>query len=169
MCLIVSTWIPLISSPWWYIRIFDFPQLQLAGLLLVAIIATLLVFRRSVVVDYLLLCALVLSFGYTFYLIFPYTPLAEPRSLTTTQTTPGAVSILTANVYMENEEVGALKRMIDEINPDILLLLETNQRWIDQLDEIRQAYQYQVEVPKQNTYGMALYSKLPFPIKKSSI
>lgn len=161
ICLILCTGIPLLGSPWWYIRVFDFPQLQLYLLLLVAIITNLVVFRREVIFDYVLLGSLLISFGYTSFLIYPYTPLAKPRTLSAAPEQAGSISILTANVYMDNHEVAPIKNLIDKLNPDIVLLLETNQWWIDNLGGIDDEFEYSVEVPLQNTYGMAIYSKLP--------
>jgi len=166
--LIVSTLFPLVSSPWWWVRIFDFPQLQLAGLLLLAIIANLVFFRAEVLSDYMILTALVACFGYTFHIIFPYTPLAKPKTLSAARVTQkvttdqnSSISLLSANVYMYNRDADSLKELIKEQNPDVVLLLETNQWWVDQLRPLTNTYQYFKEVPKENTYGMVLYSKLP--------
>mgnify|MGYP003140659236 FL=1 len=46
------------------------------------------------------------------------------------------------------------------MDPDIMLLVETNKRWRDYIFEnLPETYKYKVEVPQDNTYGMLLYSK----------
>lgn len=53
-----------------------------------------------------------------------------------------------------------LIREIADIDPDIILLTETDERWKNDISAAIAAYPYKVEEPLDNTYGMLLYSKL---------
>jgi endonuclease/exonuclease/phosphatase (EEP) superfamily protein YafD len=93
--------------------------------------------------------------------IFPYTRLAPvellPSERHDARTT---LSILVANVLMTNEEYGRLIRIIEENDPEIVLLLEPDSRWEHELRVIESRYPKVVRRPLENTYGMLLYSRL---------
>jgi endonuclease/exonuclease/phosphatase (EEP) superfamily protein YafD len=63
---------------------------------------------------------------------------------------------------MGNHNAARLKQIIREVDPDIILTLETDQWWKDQLQELEQTYPFTVLQPQDNTYGMLLYSRLEF-------
>jgi len=46
-------------------------------------------------------------------------------------------------------------------NPDLVLLLETNQRWVSKLADIEEEFKYSVIEVREDNFGIALYSKLP--------
>ena len=50
--------------------------------------------------------------------------------------------------------------MIKKGNPDIVLLVETDQDWTYSMNELKNSYTDFVEIPQDNTYGMLFYSKL---------
>jgi len=49
---------------------------------------------------------------------------------------------------------------IDDLQPDLVLTLESDQNWQDALQPIEKQYPYRVAVPLDNLYGMHLYSRL---------
>ncbi len=67
-----------------------------------------------------------------------------------------------ANVYMHNREADALLNIVEQADPDMLLLMENDQWWIDQMAPLRERYSHHHELPIDNTYGLALYSRYPF-------
>lgn len=69
-------------------------------------------------------------------------------------------SVLLANVLITNKESGKLLEIIRENNPDLILVMEVNEWWISELQELKQHYRYFMEYPLDNAYGIALYSKL---------
>src|SRR5690606_16491436 len=71
------------------------------------------------------------------------------------------VSVLIANVLMSNREADRLLERIRATNPDIVLAVETDLWWVEQLKKIGDDYPHAVEVPLDNTYGMILRSRLP--------
>ncbi len=100
--------------------------------------------------------------GYQCVRIFPYTALhsvqvesSQPEQVTDT------VKILTANVLMGNRESGKLLSLVGKEKPDLILLTEPDSWWIEQFEPLRETYPYQVLHPLKNTYGIALYSRLP--------
>ena len=158
--LIISTLLPIINQQAWWIRIFDFPQLQTIGLVTICLITFGFYFRPEVIYDYFLAGALVLSLCYLGYRILPYTIFYKTEVLSGDYNPQGSISLLSSNVYMKNRQAGPLLEQVRKYEPDLLLLLEPDQWWIDQLKVLSEMYPNQITVPLSNTYGMALYSKV---------
>ncbi len=55
----------------------------------------------------------------------------------------------------------ASSRCVREHAPDILVTLETDQWWQDQLDILQSEYPHTAKCPLDNRYGMHVYSHLP--------
>ncbi|GJM30205.1 MAG: endonuclease [Cyclobacteriaceae bacterium] len=99
--------------------------------------------------------------GYMSYFIYPYTFLASPQVLSTDPDPERSISLLTANVFQGNRDAQPCIELIKQKDPDLVLLLETDQWWVDRIAVIENQYPYKVTVPLDNAYGMALYSKIP--------
>ncbi len=82
-------------------------------------------------------------------------PDADPASNGTT------ISLLTANVLTPNRRVSDLLRLIRQWEPDVVLTLESDSWWEEQLAELRETYPHTVSRPLDNLYGMHLFSRLP--------
>jgi len=161
--LIVASLTPLSNSRRWYVRALDFPRFQIACLSS----AWLAVYLFSGLPSYWALHAgAVLVAGvllYQFIWIFQYTQLhdVEMQSLQRdTQSTHPRIRILSSNVLMHNTAASALLNLVEQHRPDVLITLETNQWWQDQLD-ILDDYPHRLACPLENLYGMHVYSRLP--------
>lgn len=160
--LLICTLIPLAKKQAWWIRIFDFPQVHTAILILLCLAGFSFYFESDNFLDYVLVLALIACFGYLSYFIYPYTVMASPQVLRSTRyLVNNQISLFAANVFMENRESEPCVDLVKEKDPQVILLLETDQWWVDQMRVIHNEYPYRVTVPLDNTYGMALYSKLP--------
>lgn len=73
------------------------------------------------------------------------------------------VSLITANVLTPNRRANLLLDHIRRYSPDMVLTLESDLWWEEQLAPLEQneGYSYTVKVPLDNLYGMHLYSRLP--------
>jgi len=69
------------------------------------------------------------------------------------------VSFLIANVEIENRNAESLLQVIEGAHPDLVLTVETDEWWREQLHTLQEIYPYTVEHPRDNAYGMCLYSK----------
>jgi endonuclease/exonuclease/phosphatase (EEP) superfamily protein YafD len=67
---------------------------------------------------------------------------------------------MTGNVWQFNKQAKAYLQNIYLADPDVVLLLETDQWWDIKTAELAHKYPYHIKVPQENTYGMILYSKL---------
>ena len=94
------------------------------------------------------------------YRIYPYTFFVPKVSLPTQSDDPERlISILSANVLMDNGNFDTLMECIEKWDPDVLLLTETNARWERALDPIETRYPFTIKKPLDNTYGILMYSR----------
>jgi endonuclease/exonuclease/phosphatase (EEP) superfamily protein YafD len=70
------------------------------------------------------------------------------------------VSLLVSNVLMSNRHVERFIALVQAADPDIILVLEPDPWWEEQLRVLEQVYMHTVKKPLTNRYGMLLYSKL---------
>lgn len=158
---IIATLVPLSPQGFWWIRIFDFPRLQIIFLGLVCL-ACFYFFHDAVsTLDYMVESALVGCIIYQSWRIFPYTSFASKIVLDSEKNDEAnQVSIVVTNVLMTNRNYAACLKMLRKANPDIILAVETDEQWQQALQELEQDYPYTVFKPLGNTYGLLLYSRL---------
>jgi endonuclease/exonuclease/phosphatase (EEP) superfamily protein YafD len=158
---IAATAMPLLRSDHWWIRVFDFPRAQItvAGVVLIFLC---LYFRNPQhLYESMVLGLLVLAVGYQMIRMAPYTVLASKQVLPAEFPKNDArISLLIANVLMDNRAAGAFLDIAHRDNPDIILTVETDQWWEKALRPLEESYPYRVKNPLGNTYGMLVYSRL---------
>lgn len=92
--------------------------------------------------------------------IFPYLPIALLEVETAKfEDTNDRLRIMSANVLQANTNAGRLLTLVDQTNPDVLALVEVNDRWIDDLAELEAKFSHHLLRPLRNNFGIALYSK----------
>ncbi|MFW5658309.1 MAG: endonuclease/exonuclease/phosphatase family protein [Bacteroidota bacterium] len=147
-------------SPWWY-RVFDFPRIQIWLSLILLLIAGLLVFSFHFAWQYYIIGLLVVSLGYQTYRIFPYTIFSRKQvHRSKTWNEDETLCILISNVKMENRSSQRLLEYVKSLKPDIFLTLESDKWWQSQFESIESDFPYTVKIPRENKYGMHLYSRL---------
>lgn len=163
LALIYATAAPLLHSDIWWIRIFDFPRVQIAvliGLTLTGFVA-LHFWRRLCLWEYILAAVVGVALIWQLISIVPYT-LFFPKEMSDSEhdNDSNRISLLIYNLRYDNLQVEALRDLIRENDPDLILLNETNQWWLEQLYDLEKAYPYTIQQPQENHYGMLLYSRL---------
>jgi endonuclease/exonuclease/phosphatase (EEP) superfamily protein YafD len=159
--MICATVLPLSRSDAWWVRIFDFPRLQLT-LCFIAIFTMYVIVREDPsTADNLFLGLLAVCLAYQLWRMYPYTPLARVEVARSSQReSDSALGILISNVYMDNRCAKVLRELIRETDPDIMLFVETDAWWEQALGDLEVSYPYSVRSIQDNTYGMLLYSRL---------
>lgn len=150
---------PRRASQWW-VRLCDFPRLQLAAAAaLVALLAWWQPPSAPVWGARILATAALL---YQLWWIAPYTPLL-PRQVQRVRDAPAgrSVSLLISNVLMGNRNSAALLAQVQANDPDLILTLESDRWWQDALSGLQRDYPECVHIPRDNLYGMHLWSRLP--------
>lgn len=165
---ILSVLIPAIRNTYWAFRVFDYPRFQKFVILLILIFAWFFIFENPNISEYIILAVEVICAGYLFYIILPYTDYgktmidkAEPYS------DERVLDILVCNVYQHNRNYQKLIDLVKEQNPSVLFFLETDEEWQNALKPVTKHYEYKIEVPLANTYGLLFYSH--FPVKNYEV
>ncbi len=155
-----ATAAPLLRRRTWWVRAFDFPRTQIAlfGMAALALFAPVVRPTWSDLATAALGLTAVLR---QLYLIFPYTRLA-PKEVLRAQRPVAAstIRLMVANVCTPNRRAGELLRIVRAVDPDVLLLLESDAWWERQVSELETDYPWVVRCPQDNLYGMHLYSRL---------
>ena len=144
----------------WWIRIWDFPRVQIL-LAMVASAVALWVFDRAW--RPWMPLALAIASAWQFYRVIPYTPLAPTkvdRVADSEAEGEGCFTLLTLNVLQKNRDYARTIALIERVDPDILLLTETDQAWADALAPVLAAYPGRIDRPLSNTYGIMFASRL---------
>jgi endonuclease/exonuclease/phosphatase (EEP) superfamily protein YafD/outer membrane protein OmpA-like peptidoglycan-associated protein len=161
LLLSLSTLASLIKLDDWWIRIFDFPRLQIASLMVLTSVSAFLYYDFEPMWQYVSVGVLMLSLVYQAYKILPYTPLWKRQVRRYRgKDEQQAISIIVSNVLTPNKQAHKLIDRVKQMKPHILLTLETDQWWEDQLAALEADYTYTIKKPLDNLYGMHLYSRL---------
>ncbi|NYS62022.1 endonuclease/exonuclease/phosphatase family protein [Vreelandella salicampi] len=161
LMLVIATLLPLLRFNQWWIRVLDFPRAQIATAGIVILCFYLYYWDTQRPYESAVLALLVLAVGYQVVKMLPYTVLMPKQVLTTESDSDDAnISLLVANVLMENQESKALLGIVRKYNPDMILTVETDRWWEKALRTLENEYPHTLKHPLDNTYGMLLYSRL---------
>ena len=69
--------------------------------------------------------------------------------------------ILVANVLAANRRPRLLLDLVAREEPDVVAVMELTHAWRGALGPLRQSHPYHLELPRQDSFGIALYSRLP--------
>ncbi|MGI8931347.1 MAG: endonuclease/exonuclease/phosphatase family protein, partial [Sphingomicrobium sp.] len=136
--------------------------IQVAGLLLIVGAAVFLVSLERSRAFWVLVIGMIAAFGWQVSHFLAYVPL-YPKQVAGAKSCPAGrqISLLNANVLLTNQDYSRLLRLIDERNPDVVLLLEPGAEWAKAVAPLAARYPYRLSEPAPNTYGMILMSRLP--------
>lgn len=143
----------------WWLRACEFPRVQIAS---VAFIVTLLALLTAEPWRPYSLAASIFVVIIQLWRIYPYTRLG-PLELADAE--PGhedrCVTLLISNVLTPNHNAAGLIDQILEHQPDIVLTLESDDWWGEQLHAaLAEGWPEKICIPQDNLYGMHLYSRL---------
>ena len=162
LLLLLVTLLPLSRHPAWWVRVWDFPRVQLLFISLLLGVGQCFMFSRSPWLAGAVLLICLVCCAYQGWWIFPYTRFMEKQVRDAEDYTehPG-IRILVSNVLTPNRQAGKLLKQIRIESPDVLVAVETDSWWEQQLSVLDNDYPYSVRCPKDNLYGMHVWSRLP--------
>lgn len=161
---VVGSFLPLVETNLWWIRVLDFPRLQIA-ITLVLLLAAALALRARLDRVGGAICVLgLIAIGYHAGKLYPYTSLAAHVAVGTESCDPdSSLTVMAANVQKRNEQADLFLELVAETDPDLLLVMETDAWWDRQLATLHDSY-VEVEqfIPEDHgAFGMHILSKLP--------
>lgn len=158
----LTFWSLIPRDEWWF-RGADFPRLQILALGIFAFIGLILWNAEWDLAREIILIGLIAALAYQLKMVLPYTFLwkKQVKKVRSDQLDKQKqISIIVSNVLTPNTQYHLLLAQIQKHQPDLVLTLETDQTWQNELAVIEADYPYRVPVPLDNLYGMHLYSKL---------
>ncbi|MBA4143804.1 MAG: endonuclease/exonuclease/phosphatase family protein [Nitrosospira sp.] len=157
---VVVTFLPTIQSNQWWIRIWDFPRIQLSVVLAIALIATTLTVSLRRLSTLLFMAVLASALVWQLRLIGPYTPIfsTEAKAVSICKQ-DSQIRLLVANVLYGSRNAEPLLALVRKVEPDVLLLVETDPWWERHLEPLHAQYPHFIGHPQNNGYGISLFSR----------
>lgn len=154
-----GTALSLIQSYRWYVRMWDFPRVALLILALAAAGLALVTLDGPVQTG--VLSAMAFTTAWQAWRIYPYTRLARKEVARATVNRQNCISALSLNVLQTNRDYARTIRLIEREDPDVVLLLETDEAWEAALRPVIDRYPHWSSAPLDNLYGLIFLSRLP--------
>ncbi|GGG36408.1 endonuclease/exonuclease/phosphatase family protein [Hymenobacter glacieicola] len=163
---LIATVLPLLRQTAWWIRIFDFPRLQIVGVLgLVLAAGLVLEWHRPTDGTYwgpATLLVLVVAIGYQSFRIVPYTRLVKKQvEDSTLKDGRRHLSLTMMNVLQYNKQGKKALQVLQKADSDLIMAVETDAWWLEQLKPLEDTHPYTCHEPLDNTYGLLFFSRLP--------
>ena len=148
--LTLATLAGLLGRVSWILDLFSHFPLQYA-IATLPVIVTLLICRRFRIAGIFVLC---LAYNLTVTIPYYFGSNQQKRE-------GEPIRIASINVNRMNEEYDLLRSFIDQANPDIVLLTETPQNWVDAMNYLQATHPFYRVSPRPDNFGIALYSRVP--------
>ena len=146
-----------------YLKMVDFPRILFFIVSVLTLLALIIARRQWSWHKWLLVVGLLVGIGIHSAFLINYTPLVavEVPSVQQIKPTEASFSLLLSNVKMSNRHAQPLLQLIALKQPDVILAMEVDSWWDDQLKSLSKDYPYSQHTTNDVAYGMVLYSKLP--------
>ena len=158
---VLFTVLPLSRNKHWIVRSMDFPRFQIVIFASAILVASFLYLDLQKTISVILIVSVSISLLYQLWWVLPYTVFWTREVQSSTEANPERkLSIITSNVLTSNKNATALLDLVKTYQPDILVTLESDLWWEQQLSVLEVEMPYTVKCPLDNLYGMHVYSKL---------
>lgn len=146
---------------WWALDMTTHFRVQYFGGLLLAAVLMWVSRRRRLAVLFTVACLVNLGTIVPQYLPRAPGP-AHAIEVTGSSGVPGVpLRLMQLNVLTENKRNDLVAAAIRHHDPDVLVLQEVNQAWIESLGEVLQAYPYTAVRTRRDNFGIAVFSRHP--------
>lgn len=71
------------------------------------------------------------------------------------------IRVLLLNVHTESSGFDEVRRLIEDVRPDVIGLVEVDRRWLDAIAPAVAGYPGRLEQPRNDNFGVALYARGP--------
>ncbi|MEE4349833.1 MAG: endonuclease/exonuclease/phosphatase family protein [Pacificimonas sp.] len=166
--MLAAVLVSLIPSDQWFIRTVDLvrePMSYIAAIMLVVALFIKAAPRWAAV------SILGLVIVINVWRIWPYSALAGTdlalADTAAAQAGSQCFSAMAVNVKVKNEGYDAVAQQIRRHDPDLLFLMETDARWIAELEPVISAYSHVERHPQPEAFGLVFATRLP--VQKSNV
>lgn len=160
--LLAAILLSLIPSDMWFIRTIDLVREPLAYIAAILLVVAMFIGPRW---RWTTVAMLALVIGINVWRIWPYSALAETQlELAAAQPAadnPACFSAMAVNVKVKNRQYARLAAQLARYDPDLLLLMETDQAWIEALEPQLSRYAHVQRHPQPEAFGLVFATRLP--------
>jgi endonuclease/exonuclease/phosphatase (EEP) superfamily protein YafD len=169
LLILIATLLPVSRHPHWMVRGLDFPRLQIGALSALLLLAQVFFLDLHLTISWALLTATAICVSWQLWWILPYTPLWPKEAIDSIDAdSDRKICVLTSNVLTTNRNAELLIHLAQLHRPDILVTLESDQWWENELKALEPEMPYSIKCPLDNFYGMHVFSCLPLIEKEIS-
>ncbi len=159
--LIILSFLPFFRNQHWVFRVPEFMKIQILVLQGIVFSAS-IIFADKNFWMWLLNAVQFILILYHLYILIRYTKFYKKKEVKKKSSASATVKVISANVYQFNKDFNKFHDLIRKYNPDIFITMESNADWEQANRKLEREYPFTEKVTLENTYGMHLYSKIPF-------
>ena len=159
--LIILSVLPFFRNQHWVFRVPEFMKIQILVLQGIVFSAS-IIFAEKNFWMWLLNAVQFILILYHLYILIRYTKFYKKKEVKKKSSASATVKVISANVYQFNKDFNKFHDLIRKYNPDIFITMESNADWEQANRKLEREYPFTEKVTLENTYGMHLYSKIPF-------
>jgi len=130
------------------------------GLFITLLLAALPLVWSSTLLFHIYFLLLGMAWLVCLWTILPFTIL-HAKEIAKSKTAQSGLSMMVFNVLQDNESYDAFSSLARDISPDLVLMMETDQKWYDGVTALRDDYPYEIHELRDDTYGILLISRIP--------
>ncbi|MBL9114648.1 MAG: endonuclease/exonuclease/phosphatase family protein [Verrucomicrobiaceae bacterium] len=149
---LLGSWMPLLHNFHWFPALFDHFRLQFVVASGLAMVVALLARAGRTAVFALIT------------LVYHLWPLASVHRTVPSSVTAApmpALKMVCFNVLVSNTQYDRVSRWLDEVSPDVIILLEVTATWATKLEALKKTHPHGDSFPAGDCTGVAIYSRLP--------
>jgi endonuclease/exonuclease/phosphatase (EEP) superfamily protein YafD len=158
--IILISLIPLIRHDYWIFRVFEYPRIQKLVLNLALLLSFVSLFELTTLHNKAFVALLSLNTAYLIFQVIPFTILGKKQLLKLKADHPERqIGLFIGNVFQFNRSAPEYLKCILSKDPDVIMLVETDKWWAENLLPLHETHPHQLLIPLENTYGMMLFSR----------
>lgn len=162
LALIIGAFIPFMREQTWWLRAWTYARLQMLVLCSLSALIYLFLPGLESLWDKLIWVILIISAIGCLKDVLPFTKIMPKQTRPYKDSEPHiSIRLMVGNVLMENIDFADYLHQIERVQPDIIFLVETDERWRDKLSTLENDYPYRYLLPLPDFNGMLFYSRFP--------
>ena len=151
LVILAATSLRLFATQWWVADLFCQFAVQYVLLLIPIVLGLFFIGRRKSAALFLI------AWLVNVIVISPYIPIAADRPVL-----DDTLRLLTQNVLTSNRDYQSVIDLIDNEQPDFVVLIEIDRGWINGMSELHFVYPFRKTVTHSGNFGIGIYSKIPW-------
>ncbi|MEW4489355.1 endonuclease/exonuclease/phosphatase family protein [Thalassoglobus sp. JC818] len=161
VAVVIPTVLSLMARWFWPLDLLTHFRIQIAAIQLAVAAILLLIGRFKIAI--IPVVALIWNVTWFGEYLIPHRQVDETSvQVDESDLTSNKLRVMSVNVFTRNRNHDRLIEVIRKHQPDIVLILEVNDRWSRALQQLNADYPHSLHSPREDNFGMAVFSRIPF-------